>query len=297
MTDPTTPTDDDLSLALDGAADAELLARIEASPGAQARLGELRAAAALVSTPVEPLDGDTVDDLVAAALDAPVAPLVRSSSRGNRRTPWLVAASVIVLMAVGLTLVWAGRGTEDDQASADRTSAESVQKSDGEADSSFAESSDGGGSAAESSPLPGGHGAPTTVPPATANTVDLPVSYLGSYPDGDALREATATSFADALRASDSTAAYDSSGRGSGQEQSRAMAKVPSDASVDRCAEQLQITLSLKAGPIQTGYATVDDQPALVYEFAATSARNGKETTLVAAVGADACNEIVLFER
>ena len=53
----------------------------------------------------------------------------------------------------------------------------------------------------------------------------------------------------------------------------------------------------MKAPPVQTGYATVDDEPVLVYEFATTSARTNKETTLVAAVGVKACDEVVFFER
>jgi hypothetical protein len=305
MTDPTAPTDDELSLALDGTADAELLARIDASPEAQARLDDLRAASALVSTPVAPLDADTVDDLVATALDTPVAP-PRVARRGRRAaTPWLVAASVVILMAVGLSLVWAGRGSDDDQASASRTGAASQTADDSpEADSAFSESADGSAAAGKtlgSTPsVPGGHGTETTI--ASQSGTDLPVLYLGSFASADRLRSATATSFADALKASEAAPNFGSTPTTTGGDEQasttqRSDGTAPSDASLDRCAEQLQVTLSLKAGPLQRGYATVDDQTVLVYEFAATSARDGKDTTLVAAVGAEACDEVVLFER
>lgn len=307
MTDHPTFSDDDLSLALDGDADAELLARIEADPEARARLEALRAAAALVATPVDPLDDRTVDDLISTAVDTPVAPATpRRSSAGSRRaTPWLVAASVIVLMAVGLSLVWAGRGTEEDQAGASRTAADASQElSDGAADAAFSEdgagADAGAGSSAntadaeESEAAPsGGHGSATTIP--TNPTEGLPVVFLGDYPSGEALRQATATSFAEALAASDTTATFggsdpdpDATGRSRSE---------PSAASVDRCAQQLQVALSLASDPLQAGYATVDDRDVLVYEFATTSAQDGSETTLVAAVGKDACDEVVLFER
>ncbi|MCU1372331.1 MAG: hypothetical protein JWO77_3525 [Ilumatobacteraceae bacterium] len=302
MTDPTTPSDDDLSLALDGEADAELQARIDASLEALARLEELRAAAAQVAAPVAPLDDDTVDTLITAALDTPVAPPRVAARRRRGATPWLVAASVILLMAVGLSLVWAGRGSEDDQAGASRTASgqQDTSAGDGDAESSF--SGTGSSSAEASDPpadaaTPGGHGSPTTVVP--SSSAELPVLYLGSYDDADELRTATATSFADALKASGTALQYDTTEPADEQTgaTTRTEADMPSAKAVDRCAQQLQVTLSMKAGPLQTGYATVDDRSVLVYEFAAASARDGKETTLVAAVGVDACDEVVIFER
>lgn len=304
MTDHRTPTDDDLSLALDGEADADLLARIEADPDARARLEQLRAAASLASTPVTPLGGDAVDELIATAVDAPVAPVVSARARrGQRRAaPWLVAASVILLMAVGLTLVWAGRSSDDDQASATLASAadkssESAESSNGgaAADTNFS----GSGSTATDQAAPaGGHGSPTTIAPSTSSA-SLPLLYLGSYESGDALREATAGSFADAWKASGSKVAYQG-GDTAADEVGRSTTSggtPPTAEAVDRCGDQLQVTLSTKAGPVQTGYATVDGEEVLVYEFAAASARDGRETTLVAAVGTDACDEVVIFER
>ena len=288
MTDHSTPTDDDLSLALDGEADAELLARIEASPEAQARLEQLRAASRLVgNAPVPPLADGTVDELIATALDTPVAPARRTST-----------TSVVLLMAVGLSLVWAGRSSDDDQASATKAS----ESADG------IEAAGGGSVADSASPsaeertaagmVPGGHGAPTTTAAATGSQAVPPIVYLGTYPSGDRLRAATASSFTEALDASGSPLEFGDPDPGAGGEEiNRTMPAPPAQTAVDRCAEQLQITLSLEAGPLQTGYAVVDDTDVLVYEFATTSARDAKETTLVAAVGADACDEVVLFER
>jgi hypothetical protein len=296
MTDHPAPTDEDLSLALDGAADDDLLARIEADPAARARLDRMRRAAALVAAPVAPLDDEVVDGLISTAVDAPVAP-PRPARRPSGAAPWLVAAAVILLMAVGLSLVWAGRGADDDQASAtfqDKTAETAGASSDGEPDSSFgSQEGTGAGMAA------GGHGAPTTTASPTASTAaDLPILYLGSYASGDALREATATSFADAWKASGSPLSYDTGAPRSDEASSaRAVPRAPTDAAIDRCAQQLQVTLSTEAPPIQTGYARVDGKDVLAYEFATPSARTGKETTLVAAVGVDACDAVVIFER
>lgn len=302
MTDHLTPTDDDLSLALDGEADAALLARIEADPDARARLEQLRAATGrLRNVAVAPLEDDTVDDLIAAAIDTPIAPSRPASGRGRSAVPWLVAAAVIVLMAIGLTLVWAGQSSDQDQAGATKSSETGPQDANADAGSS----ADAAFSAEESTTgselaLSGGHGAaPTTSAPAAGSpTAEPPVLYLGSYPSAAKLREATASSFADAWKASGSPLTFDSADPDPKVAPSaRTAERPPSDASIDRCGDQLQVTLSMKAPPIQAGYATVDDQPVLVYEFAATSARSGEKTTLVAAVGLDACDEVVIFER
>ncbi len=303
MTDQPTPTDDDLSLALDGEADDELLARIEASPAAQARLAELQAAADLVAgTSIPTLDGDAVDELISTALDTPVAPSRGvSASRGRGgATPWLVAASVILLMAVGLSLVWAGQSSDDDQASATFATGDAAQfeaSAESGADGAFSAEDGTGESSGAPSPVTGSHGAPTTAPSA-APAADLTVVYLGTYPSGDQLREATASSFADALRMNGSAFSGDQAETATDIDATGRRAQAPpSDAAVNRCAQQLQVTLKLDTAPIQAGYANVDDREVLVYEFTATSARTDEETTLVAAVGADACDEVVIFER
>lgn len=279
MTDQPTPTDHDLSLVLDGQADPDLEARVAASPDAQARLEELRAAATAVSTAaVPPLDDATIDGLITTALDAPVAPTRSSAGRPRRPAPWLVAAVVIVLMALGLTLVWAGRGSQDDQASAKFDSVgASISVGDQEASGEPRSSFSGGTAADTEQAAAGGHGADTTIA-SSASETPLSLTYLGAFDSGDLLRAATASSLTGAPSTAEAPEA-------------------PSDASVDRCAEQLQVTLSLKAGPSRAGYSTVDDKDVLVYEFPATSAVDGTDTTLVAAVGVAACDEVVIFER
>lgn len=299
MTDLPPPTDDDLSLALDGEADADLLARIEASPGARARLEELRAAQSLLaSSTVAALDDDVVDDLIASAVDTPIAPQHQRTRRPRGAAPWLVAAAVIVLMAIGLSLVWAGRSSDQDKADAsfDAVGAEIEQQAgDAGADSSFSERSSGGRSAPDT--VSGGHGAATTSGSPSASA-DTPLLYLGAYASADDLRAATATSLADAQTNGETGLAFGSPSPESGDATGFSAEDPPERAGVDRCAEQLQVTLSMKAAPLQTGYATVDGKDVLVYEFATASARDAdRETTLVAAVGADACDQVVIFER
>ncbi|HWJ97653.1 MAG TPA: hypothetical protein VNQ33_05795 [Acidimicrobiales bacterium] len=289
-------SDDDLSLALDGEADAALLARIDARPEAQARLAELRAAQELLgSASVPALDDDAVDQLVATAVDTPVPP-EHGRSRGQRHAaPWIVAAAVILLMAVGLSLVWAGRSDDQDQASASLTSQDSTAEP--SAGKAAADSSFSGAGTAASEVDTGAHGAPTTTVTTVTGTAAVPVLYLGSYPTAADLRTATATSLGDAWKRSDTRLQYDGDDEESTDRTNRS-ANPPAQAAIDRCADQLRVTLSMKAGPIQTGYATVDGKDVLVYEFATASARDAdRETTLVAAVGADACDEVVIFER
>jgi hypothetical protein len=285
MTENPTPTDEELSLVLDGEAGDELVARVEGDPAARARLEELRRTTdALRASSVPPLADGAVDDLVATALDTPIAPGRPAAPARSRAVPWLVAASVLILVAVGLTLVWSGRSADDEQAGGARSS-------DATAEAALTESApQGDASAGASAPL-GGHGSPTTTPSAqSSRTADLPVPYLGAYASGDELRAATATSFA---AAAEVTSTATAPGTGSTTKASSA----PTDAAVDRCAQQLQVTLNLKAPPTGAGYATVDGRDVVAYEFPATSARDGKDTTLVAAVGVAACDQVVIFER
>ena len=285
------PTDEELSAAIDGEADAELLDRIEASPEARARMAELQAASELVAgAPVDPLADDEVDSLIAGALDAPVAPARPVAARG--RTPWFVAASVILLMAAGLTLIWAGRGDESDQAS-------SAGSSESAALDSAADATTVARTPAEMAPASGGStlsdqaGSGETGSPAFSASGPL---YLGSFADGDALREATATSFAAAAAKAAEAESSDTT-TGTPTSDARSTPTPPADAAVSRCADQLKVTLSQKAAPTTSAYATVDGREVLVYEFATTSLSDGKATTLVAAVGSAACEQVVIFER
>jgi hypothetical protein len=291
MNDQPTPlSDDELSAALDGEVDADTQARIDADPEAGARTAELAAASELLAgASVPPLDAATVDDLIGTALDAPVAP-ARPQSAGQRRgpAPWLVAAGVAVLMAVGLTLIWSGRNDEDQTASFDNVSAE-IKSS----DSGGASSGSGGGSDAADAPLDhdptttastadSGEASASTIPSTSTRT--LAAVALGTFADGDALRSKLA-------EADDGWVSEGTFGDGSTR------SKAPTEEAFDRCAEQLQVTLKLDDPAIRMGYATVADKPVVVYEFPTVSSRSGDPTTLVAAVGVDACEQVIIFER
>jgi hypothetical protein len=293
MNDQPTPlSDDELSAALDGEVDADTQARIDADPEAGARTAELAAASELLAgASVPPLDAATVDDLIGTALDAPVAP-ARPQSAGQRRgpAPWLVAAGVAVLMAVGLTLIWSGRNDEDQTASFDNVSAE-IKSS----DSGGASSGSGGGSDAADAPpdhdptttgstADSGEASASTIPPTSTRT--LTAVDLGTFADGDALRAELAEGSEDGWVSSEGTV-----GDGS------ARSSAPTEDAFDRCAEQLQVTLKLDDPAIRMGYATVADKPVVVYEFPTVSSRTGDPTTLVAAVGVDACEQVIIFER
>ncbi|MFN8017375.1 MAG: hypothetical protein U0P45_04545 [Acidimicrobiales bacterium] len=272
MTDPTTPppSDDELSASIDGELDADRERAIDADPDARARRAQLEGAArAVASSEPAPLDDAQVDDLIATALAEPLAPATPTrAAAGRRGTPWLVAASIVVLLGLGLALIWQGR--QDDT--------ETAAKFDTVGNSINAESSkDSAGGAATS-----GHGAgtATTVAPTASASEGATIVPLGTYTSGAALRTALAKD-ADAL----TKPSEDPSG------------EAPTPVQLDRCAQQLQVALSLKGDPSRYGYATVKGRPVLVYEFAHTSYQTKKPTTLVAAVGRDACDEVVFFER
>ncbi len=284
MTDQPLPlTDDDLSAALDGEADAATVARIAEDPAARARQAELAAAAALLRTSRVPdLDAASVDELVATALDTPVAPPA-SARRGP--APWMVAAVVAVLLAVGLGLIWSGRnGSEKLDTAGGRVASDassSAETSNKSADT--AALSGGSGDAPTTTVIPGHGPATTTGPSAPLGSGSTDVVALGSFATGDELRTALATSFPE-------TAAVSS-------DAPETAPATPTTEAVDRCAAQVQVTLSLKGDPLHQGYATVGAKQVLVYEFASTSYANGSPTTLVAAVGAEACDQVVVFER
>lgn len=265
MTDPTPSpfSDEELSASLDGEVTDEVRRAIEADPSAVARREELATAAGAVAAAPEPLSAPQVDDLIATALAEPIAPT--APVRPARSRTWLVAASIVVLLAVGLGLIWKGRtGTES------ATEFTTVGKSIGAESADDAAAGSGGASH--------GAGASSTVPP-VASSIDAPVAALGTFASGAELRKAVAGD-PDALRANPGD-------KGEG----------PSAAQLGRCAQQLQVALSIDADPTAYGYATVDGRPVLVYEFPHTSYETNKPTTLVAAVGQDACDEVVFFER
>lgn len=280
MTSPASPfSDDELSLAIDGELDADRAALLEADPVARARRDALAAAAARVGTAVEPLDATAVDQLIAAALEAPLAPSAPPrTTRGPQ--PWLVAAAVVALVAVGLGLVWSGRGTQSDQASF-QTVGNSISAADEATESGAGSGRDGAeeaaGSMAETAPEASTDtsSAPTTTAPGLPVLPDA--LALGEFASGDELREALADAFPASAQPTS--------------------AEVPSAAALERCATQLQVTLDLAGDPLRTGFATVDGRAVLVYEFEAPAFDDGQPTTLVAAVGSDACDQVAIFQR
>ena len=78
---------------------------------------------------------------------------------------------------------------------------------------------------------------------------------------------------------------------------SQASATERTPAVLDRCGALMQTLLRLTKPANRWGVATIGGQSALVYEFSGPSFKTGKATTIVAAVGPQACNPIVTFER
>ncbi len=274
-------SDDDLSAVLDGLADEALVARARAE--AATRLAALATArSALAATTVEPLADDVVDRLVTTALDAgseaaepldtpdlpsitPVHP--SAPARSGRRVPtWLVAAAVVVMMAVGVALI----GTDRHGSTAKfETVGASINANDPatEADDRAAEATSAPDGAVA------GQGAPATTAAAAAGSATIAVSDLGAFEDAAALRLALRTGFGPGTAAT----------------------PLPS-AALDRCRQQVQVSLSLPAAPTRTGRATVAGREVFVYVFPYTAAGPGV-SELVAGVGRDACDPVVTFQR
>lgn len=274
---PTPLTDEDLSAAIDGEASDDVLARLAADPAAQVRRDQLLAARDLLAGSTTPtLAAAQVDALVGHAIDGTSA--VPAPVRGRRGpAPWLVAAALALLVALGLTLVWVGRGASDEVA----TSADSAESSGGGASDEDAFDAIGGHAAPEVADGAGSDVAPTTES-AAGLQVDPSLVDLGTFEQPEDLRSALATSFPPF----------------EGLDDGATERAVPRAAAVDRCAEQLQVALDLDEDQLgQAGFATVDGREVLVYEWSTESFQDGTETTLVTAVGADACDEVVLFER
>jgi hypothetical protein len=236
----------------------------------------------LVATPVPPLAATEVDRLVARALeDAPPIVVPRpSATRWRGPAPWQVAAAVVLLVSIGLALVYTGRDQGDEVASTgagDAPALETAEEAEPPADEAATADADGG---TEAFDLPA-HGAPTTTAPGAdgaSGAARLPVPYLGAFAGPDDLRRALADGFAADAELPAGIAA-------------------PSDASVDRCDDQVQIVLDTGAAAITRGFALVDDLVVLVYEYDRASFADGSPTTLVVAVGIDACQQVVAFER
>lgn len=307
MTNPPPPiTDEDLSAVLDGEADVETIERVQADPAARARLEAFRVAShGLGARTVTPLPAHTVDQLIGRALaeaeapsastgppssarvadpDEVVTPLAPPRRKGARVPSWLVAAAVVVLVAIGLGLVWAGtqRNGDDDLASSSvQTSAPTQERSNEDRAAEDGAASGGNDSSQGEAPgaaLPGSD--PTSVPGANADPSfgGLPLVDLGRAPNLAALREAVAEGFpAGAPTVTDSDR--------------------PSPEAVTRCGNLMMQIFELEQAPRAVGLAQVGSQTLLVYNFEAPSVRDGRPTTFVTANDLDSCDAAFTFER
>jgi hypothetical protein len=278
-TSPSPASDEDLSASIDGELDDLRSAQLRADPANAARLDQLHDVVRRLGEPVDALRDSTVDRLVATAIDGAEAPPA-PSGRLRGPSPWLVAAAIVVLLAVGLTLVWRGRGSDHETTANAAASAEQTAGSASIDDAAKGES----GTATTLSPSAGSdHGIDTDVVPTTTIPETLATAApldLGTFADGDSLREALATAFPTTPATADLTAGA-----------------VPPTDKIARCDAQLQVTLKLDDAATHIGYAEVAGRSVLVYEFAAEDLRNGSATTMVAAVGTDACDQVVIFQR
>jgi hypothetical protein len=288
MTEPTTPlSDEDLSAHLDHEAGDAVARRLADDPQGQRRLEQLGAArAALADGAPSPLPDAEVDRLVAAALATghegagPLAPAGAGRGRPAGPPPWLVAAGIAVLLAVGLALVWSGRGADDDQTASAPTTTVATKAGGGSASPApeSDRSADQAGTTAQDSFLPDHGGVePNAEAPATTIAPGATTLALGAFPDAAALRQRLAAAFPSDAATAEGAA--------------------PSTAEVARCAQQMRLTFKLDGDPQHQGWATVGAKRVLVYEWASRSYRDGSPTTLVTAVGADACDEVAIFER
>lgn len=304
MNDRTPPpvSDEDVSAVLDGEADDALAERVRRE--APDRLQAVEAARRLVAEArVEPLAPSVVDDLVAAALagaqtdgddagaDADEAGdaahelaadhddggvvAIPAPRRPARRLPAaLVAAAVIALLVVGLGLIRRGLDSSDEDTAArfDKVGS-SITADEAGGKAAGAEASSASDLAADASTttvaLPG-----LTEPATAASPPDpVTVTYLGTFPDADALRRALA--------------------QGPPAAAERGVAR----AAVDRCQQQVATVLSLEDPPLSVGQAVVGGRSVLVYTYAYSVADDPTVTRLVSAVGQDACDPVLTFQR
>lgn len=277
MTDPHAPlSDEDLSAALDGQADASVLERLGTDPQAQERYRSLESARSfLAAQAVAPLAPDLVDTLVERAIReggadaAPAAvgnvtPLTAPPRSARRRTGppmWSVAAVVAALVAVGVGLVWSGRddGNGGDQAATPTTELDATDLG----DRSAAEQPEGPAPTFRAEP-----GIPAIV-------IDL-----GRFDTKEALREALRE---DGVSSSGTPVESD---------------LAPTTEQVQRCGTQVA-TLMDGEGISDTygkAYAQVADEAYLVYEFELDEATDDG-THLISVVDPVSCNPLITFYR
>lgn len=121
MTDPRREEEELVSAYLDGELTPEQRARVQADPVLSVRVEELRLAAALVATPVQPPPEARREAAVRAALDASHAAEPGTADLAERRDrrrrtavgSWLaVAAAVVAVLAIGASLLRSGERNE-----------------------------------------------------------------------------------------------------------------------------------------------------------------------------------------
>jgi hypothetical protein len=290
------PLDDlDLSAVLDGEATDEVRARLADDVEAQARLEALRAARdSLAAAQVEPLTDDVVDDLVTIALDrgaeAPVDPgdpiddaVVAPLAARHRRQipPWLVAAVVVVLVGLGLTLVWTGR--DDGAEMTFETVGSSISADDRTLDDAAREGAPG---ASSSAGLDGGATDQSDQAEAAApsSTVDgtvvdrLPLVELGAFTDADALRVALRDGFPTTPVADEGPATDDAL------------------TAAARCLGKVDDLFGTTGDPVAVGVAVVDGSDVAVLELPFRT-DDGRATSLVLAVDQRSCIPLLSFQR
>lgn len=300
------PLDDlDLSNLLDEEASQEVAARLEGDHAGQARLDQLRAVRDLVAgAEVEPLSGDVVDDLISTALDAAddgssarpehglaeVVPVPLSRRRGGV-PPWVVAAVVVVMVGLGLSLVWMGRdgGDAGDDVAFQEVGA-SISADDGtgsdgavEDDSRLYESDAAASSgASELAPEPSDAegGAATTTAPSGASDNAPTLVNLGEFPDPDALRE----HLRDGFPAAGVTSTLPETG-------------IDDDLTAAfRCLGKVDGLFEPTGEPTDVGLAIVAGDPTVVYDLPYRT-DEGRDTTIVIAVDEVSCIPVLSFQR
>ncbi|MCB1030370.1 MAG: hypothetical protein KDA95_03485 [Acidimicrobiales bacterium] len=273
--DLTPDSDETLSAALDGELNSDLSAQVLANPANSERLATFKEITSKVGKQVDPLEDPDAQRLIDQALMAEVVTMSPRARRGP--APQLVAAAVVALVAIGLGLVWSGRDSNNDVQTAQSAERETSQSDEIFGGHGSSEKSGSQGPAAESGDE---STAGVTTDGATANADPGPVVDLGTFTNADALREALAVSFPAELSLT-----------------SKSAGAAPAQSQIDRCAKQLEVTLKIAGTSTNVGYSLVGDQSVLVYEFQIDSYKDATPTTLVAAVGADACNQVAIFER
>lgn len=160
-------TDEILSAIIDGEADAETVASVQADPEASARLDQMRRAVELVAEPAPEATPERRSASIAAAMAAatPQTPEVtslaaarheratpQSSSPGNRQWLALVAAAVALVVAIPLVLQFR-EANDDETATADTaadTTTDDASDDSTSLDAGADASSDGAGESADS---------------------------------------------------------------------------------------------------------------------------------------------------